>query len=132
MRYNPECDPDPAAWLDTDEVDRLEAIRRFHSNTTDLTQGENPRMHALVHLIIENQLAMTDGTESTKAALARLRREGLDRHEAVHAIGSVVAQGIAEMLTSEKPLSTVAFTRTLDTLSAATWRAQNKVGGVTP
>ena len=125
MRYDPASDPDPAAWLDTDEADRIEAIRWFHANVKDPTQGENPRMHALVHLIVENQLAMVDGTESTKAALARLRREGLGRHEAVHAIGSVVAQGIAEVLTSKKPLNAAAFARALDALSATAWRARN-------
>jgi hypothetical protein len=127
MRYDPASDPDPTAWLETDEAERIEAIMTFHMRIRDPNQGENPRMHALVHLIVENQLALTDGTESTKLALARLRREGLGRHEAIHAIGSVVAQGIAEVLSSKKPLDDAAFARKLAALSAAAWRAQ---GGV--
>ena len=49
-----------------------------------------------MHVVVENQLAAND--EPVVRALARLMKEGLSRHEAVHAIGSVVAQHIFDML----------------------------------
>jgi hypothetical protein len=50
----------------------------------------NLRVHAAIHVIVENQVAL--GTEiPTQKTLERLKREGLSRHDAVHAIGSVLA-----------------------------------------
>ena len=49
-----------------------------------------------MHVVVENQLAAND--EPVVRALARLMKEGLSRHDAVHAIGSVVAQQIFDIL----------------------------------
>ena len=50
---------------------------------------DNLSLHATVHAVVENQLA--EGDKRVLETLARLRRQGLCRHEAVHAIGSVLA-----------------------------------------
>jgi len=47
----------------------------------------NAHLHASIHAIVENQLAQE--VVLMKDSLDRLRAEGLDRHEAIHAIGSV-------------------------------------------
>ena len=52
--------------------------------------------HAVVHAIVENQLAL--GEPVVVATLARLRSDGLDRHEAVHAIGSVLSAHLDSLL----------------------------------
>jgi hypothetical protein len=54
-----------------------------------LRVGQSIRAHAANHVIVENQLAMGDATV-VPATLARLMQEGLDRHDAIHAIGSVL------------------------------------------
>jgi hypothetical protein len=43
-------------------------------------------------VIVENQIA--EGYEPTVRAIVRLTAGGLDRHEAVHAIGSIISAGI--------------------------------------
>jgi NAD(P)H-dependent FMN reductase len=42
-----------------------------------------------MHVVVEDQIAT--GYGPSKRAMARLQQEGLSRHEALHAIGSVVA-----------------------------------------
>jgi hypothetical protein len=51
----------------------------------------NDRIGATVHVIVENQVALGDAFPA-KAVLIRLMNEGLDRHEAIHAIGSVLSK----------------------------------------
>ena len=46
----------------------------------------NAKVHATAHAIVENQIAEGDGPP-VRRTLERLMHEGLDRHEAVHAIG---------------------------------------------
>lgn len=46
------------------------------------------KLHAVIHAIVENQIA--DAKLPVQRAAQRLMSEGLDRHEAVHAIGSVL------------------------------------------
>lgn len=58
MRYNADIAPDPHAWLETDEADRLIAIEAFHARVRD--RFPSPRLHALIHLVVENQLVMPD------------------------------------------------------------------------
>ncbi|MCP5114778.1 MAG: DUF1841 family protein [bacterium] len=51
----------------------------------------SPRSHAAFHTMVENQLAMELPAEAP-LVLERLMGEGLDRHDAVHAIASVLAK----------------------------------------
>jgi hypothetical protein len=50
--------------------------------------SESERLHAAAHVIVENQAALGDATV-VPATLDRLMREGLDRHDAIHAIAYV-------------------------------------------
>ncbi|MEO3693535.1 hypothetical protein [Roseateles paludis] len=50
----------------------------------------NAKAHAAMHVIVENQIASVFGP--TVRAMARLQGQGLSRHDAIHAIGSVVAE----------------------------------------
>jgi hypothetical protein len=54
--------------------------------------------------VIENQLA--SGEEVIIDAFERLQREGLDRHDTVHAIGSVLAEHLHGIFSGEGPRST--------------------------
>ena len=96
-RYDPLVDPDPDRWLATDEEERHRLVEKYHRR-----QGvrlPNLRVHAVIHVVVESQVAMGDELP-VAATLARLITEGLDRHEAIHAIGNVLVGHIHELVTA--------------------------------
>jgi hypothetical protein len=91
--YNPLRAPDPQAWLALDEMDRIELARRYHQRAR--VKLPSPEAHAAIHVVVENQAAMGDETP-VAAAVERLMGEGLNRHDAIHAVGNVLAQYLWE------------------------------------
>ena len=121
MKYDPLSTPDPDTWLGTPETERLRAIESYHRIAG--TRIGNLQLHAALHGVVENQLALHD--PAAQDALTRLLREGLDRHEAMHAIASVLAQHIfTAMHGGEAPATD--YTEALATLTAASWRKSGK------
>jgi len=119
--YDPDRDLAAEEWLDLDEQERMMLVEDYH-------RGQRIRMpnvaaHAVVHAIVENQLAL--GEPVVVATFARLRGEGLDRHDAIHAIGSVLAGQVHSLLTNpesqEQPNER--YREALGKLSASEWRA---------
>jgi hypothetical protein len=95
--------------------------RRYH-----LPIGQNPRMHGVAHVIVENQVAAGDATV-VPATLARLMHEGLNRHDAIHAIGSILIGIIFDMATKKTGADVdinAKYGCELAALTAAGWRAQ--------
>jgi hypothetical protein len=90
LKYDGDQAPDPVAWLGADEEARLRAIRAHHQACIGHPEIPNLERHANFHLVAENQLAAGD-PEDAATALGRLIAEGATRHQAVHAIMSVVA-----------------------------------------
>ena len=125
MRYDANTAPDPVAWLELDEQERIDLAIAYHRRRR-LPMGQDPKLHGTVHAIVENQVALGDVTV-VPATLARLMREGLGRHDAVHAIGSVLI-GIIFDLSQKKVGADVdinaQYGRELAELTAASWRAQ--------
>lgn len=83
----------PAAldWLALDEPIRVERIRAYHRLAPAAKQPPNLEIHAAMHAIIETQLA--DGNPpNAREAMARLQGEGLGRHDAIHALASVLSR----------------------------------------
>jgi hypothetical protein len=68
-------------------------VREYHRRRR--IRLPNLDAHAVTHAIIENQLA--EGLAPAANALRRLVTEGLDRHEAVHALGSVLMEHIWDL-----------------------------------
>ena len=65
---------------------------RFHKRANiDLP---DVKAHAVFHAIVENQFAL--GLECAVRAIPRLMKQGLSRHDAVHAIASVLADHLYE------------------------------------
>jgi len=118
--YDPLVAPDPDEWLSLDEQERLILVEDHHSEAG--VELPNEKLHAVLHAIVENQIAEGDGLP-VRATLDRLVAEGLDRHEAVHAIAGVLAEfvfsilgdGAAEADGKEK------YYRKLEKLTAAEW-----------
>jgi hypothetical protein len=91
-QYDPEEAPDPAEWLKLDEQLRIMLCEEHHRRTG--AEAPNLEAHAVFHAIIENQIA--ERYEPVVRAMARLCSEGLSRHEAVHAVASVLAEHLVE------------------------------------
>jgi uncharacterized protein with beta-barrel porin domain len=117
VRYDPNAELDVEAWRQLGEDERLASVIRYHEAAGEL--GESMRVHAVVHTTVESQLA--EGLPAASSALERLLREELTRHEAVHAIGSVVAGQIYQALKGV-PFDASEYDRRLAELTAATWR----------
>jgi hypothetical protein len=87
-RYAPLIPPDPADWLALDEGERLVLAQDYHEQANIEILGM--QLNATIHGIIENQLAEGDD-RVIMANFERLLAGGLNRHEAIHAMGSVLA-----------------------------------------
>lgn len=83
--YDPEVVPEAREWLALDEPKRIDLAEDYHRAARIKTP--NPTLHAVFHAIVENQIA--EVLEPMVDAMARLMKDGLSRHEALHAIGSV-------------------------------------------
>jgi hypothetical protein len=121
--YDAQTAPDAATWLRTDGALRLDAIERYHSQLTGAhPPTPNPQIHAVAHDVVETQLAAADPASTTET-LARLTREGVDRHSAIHAIGSVIMEFIWEATQpGASPFDPAIHARRLDVLSANDWK----------
>jgi len=85
-KYDPMAAPPPADWLELDEADQIALVAAYHKSTR--VEIPRPEVHAMVHVVVENQLA--EGIEPAQDALERLMADGLDRHDAIHAISNVL------------------------------------------
>jgi hypothetical protein len=94
MRYDPDLKLDVEAWLDLDEDERISLVMDYHSRAR--IKLPNAKVHAAVHTIVENQAALGTGYVVAET-LERLIGDGLDRHEAIHAIGSVLMGHILDL-----------------------------------
>ena len=115
--------PDSEIWLELDEAERIDAVMDYHRRTG--VKLENPELHALAHVVVESQIALGEAT-SVPATLDRLMDEGLDRHEAIHAIGSILTRIVYEVAREADDGSEInaKYSGELAKLTAAGWRAQ--------
>ncbi|HVB78652.1 MAG TPA: hypothetical protein VNE82_01745 [Candidatus Binataceae bacterium] len=121
-RYDPEIAPVAENWLDLDEGERLLVVEAYHRDARISMPKGARKLHASMHVIVENQLAEND--EPVVRALGRLMKEGLTRHDAVHAIGSLVAVQIYDLLKqNDRPETSPArYYAGVERLTAKTWR----------
>lgn len=87
LEYDPSIEPDPDQWLALDEEERIALVVAYHRRAGIRFPRE--QAHAIFHAIVESQIA--DAELPVRNTAERLMAEGLDRHEAIHAIGSVLA-----------------------------------------
>jgi len=119
--YNPEHAPVGNEWLEIDEDERLMLVEQYHRDARIRLPKSARRVHATMHTIVENQLALSD--EPVVKALDRLMREGLTRHDALHAIGYLVSEQIYDILKhNETPdASKARYYAAIERLTAAAW-----------
>jgi len=120
-RYDPKSPPDPGEWLRLDEAERIELVLRHHRHAR--VQLPNAHLHATIHVVVENQVALGDQFPARRT-LERLQLEGLDRHDAVHAIGSVLAKHMHDLLKGGPPAGDLndPYRTELEALTAESWR----------
>jgi hypothetical protein len=118
-RYNPLHAPDPAAWLATDEHELLSLIEGYHRRQG--TALPDAKAHALIHLAIEGQIAAD--APDVRAALQRVIADGLDRHDAVHALGFAFVGFMHDAATGKSEAECKAtYATELQNLTAEGWR----------
>lgn len=88
---------------------------------------KTPSLRAIAHVVVENQVALGDATPVPET-LDRLMNEGLDRHDAVHAIGSIFMSIAFDAVHAWDDGGGVnaKYNRELAALTAAGWRSQLK------
>ena len=122
--YDPDRSPDAAEWLAIDEQERIALVEAFHISAS--IQLPSLTAHAAFHAMVENQLAAQH--PPVVRAMARLAKQGLSRHDCVHAVSWVLAQHFHELMTAttSEPTAVVQarFDAAVERLTAAGWRAQ--------
>jgi hypothetical protein len=118
--YDPDVEPSATDWLETDEAERIALVESYHRRHR--TQVPQLTLHATIHTVVENQVAL--GEAEVIDALVRLRAEGLTRHDAVHAVGMVLAEHIYDLLKSTSGTTSdpnAPYLDRLRRLTAAEW-----------
>jgi L-serine deaminase len=122
QNYDPEVPPSPAEWLALDEQLRIDLAEVYHRKARE--KVPNVKAHAAFHAIVENQIA--EGMESVVRAMARLMKQGLSRHDAVHAVGSCVADHVFEAMNSKDEdfasTAQVRYNAAVERLTAEEWK----------
>jgi hypothetical protein len=123
MRYEANEQPYSEVWLELDESERIDAVRDYHRRTR--VKLENPEVHAIAYVVVENQIVLGEAT-SVPATLDRLMDEGLDRHDAIHAIASILMRIVYNVAheTDDGSDINAKYGRELGKLTAAGWRSQ--------
>ena len=118
--YDPLTAPDAEAWLGLDEAVRIALVLAYHDD--EGARAGNEYLHATIHTVVENQLAMGQPPEVLDA-YERLAEGGLDRHDVIHAIGSVLAGHLlgAAGGSVKGPDAAAAYANDLKDLTAASW-----------
>jgi hypothetical protein len=98
-RYDPMVTPTPEHWLALDEQQRIDLVLAYHRRVGQRAARETA--HAVMHVVVENQIA--DDKLPVRRTAQRLKSEGLDRHEAIHAIASVLTGHIHDLMREAGP-----------------------------
>jgi hypothetical protein len=121
LQYDPHEHIISDAWLALDESERMQLVGRYHRRQR--IRLPNETIHAVVHVIVENQVALGEAFPA-KAVLHRLMKEGLDRHEAIHAIGSVLSGKLFAVMSQQEAWDDLNadYMEKLKSLTAESWR----------
>ena len=120
-RYDPLKPPDAEQWLAIDEQARIDIVQDYHRRAR--IRVPNATVHAVIHVIVENQIALGDETP-VRRTMQRLISEGPDRHDAIHAVGSVLIGHINDLVREPDPDANPisSYYAELDRLTAKEWR----------
>jgi len=118
-KYDPNKAPDPDVWCALAESKQILLVKQYHMRKR--VKLPNAEIHAVFHVIVENQVAMGDEKNVSKT-LDRLIADGLDRHDALHAIGSVLTEHFWDLMNEDASVfSEEAYAADLDALTIEKW-----------
>ncbi|MEO5376137.1 MAG: hypothetical protein H7840_18130 [Alphaproteobacteria bacterium] len=100
LRYDPLKAPVPHEWTALHEAKRIRLVQDYHQKAR--IRLPNTKAHAIFHVIVENQIAVGDQLPIQRT-VQRLMDEGLNRHDAIHAIGMVLAEHISNLVQIPEP-----------------------------
>jgi len=119
--YDPLYAPDPDQWQNIDENARIDLVREFHKDAEQELPEDSENIHSVIHVVVENQIAMK--LPPVPETVDKLTRQGLDRHEAIHAVGAVLSGDIFELLgRGEGTWKAQKYRSRLEKLTAKRWR----------
>ena len=118
--YDPGLPIDVDTWLETEESVRLDLIVEHHRKSDETDPEGGWEVHSALHLLVENQIAL--GTENIRETQTKLIRQGLHRHDSIHAIGAVVGEDLFEMAKEKRAWDRKRYRRRLEKLTAKRWR----------
>ncbi len=96
-------------WVQADDLPPEEDILR---------EGGNPFAHIAIHQTVENQIADLTPPQAAET-LEALIQAGHERHDAIHAIGSLVAAEIFEIMKNKRPFDQSSYVEALRELAQA-------------
>jgi hypothetical protein len=121
ITYDPEIAPDPSEWLALGEQERIDLGIAFHEAAGIILP--DVRIHAAIHCAVETQIA--EDFKPAIEAMRRLKREGLCRHDALHAVGTVLAGHLFHLMKSrsegDRATDNAAYATKLARLTAKWW-----------
>jgi hypothetical protein len=121
-KYSPDRSLDSKWWSAFSEDEQIELVRDYHRRSG--VKIPNANLHAATHVIVENQILLGEETP-VAATLQRLLGEGLSRHDAVHAIGGVLAPVLVDVLRGEiRSEVNLVYYQELQKLTAESWLSE--------
>lgn len=121
--YHPSQAPNSEEWLETDESIRLDLVKQCHELAGVEFQEGAENMHAVIHVIVENQIALQ--VNPVPATVDKLVRQGLSRHEAIHAVGAVLSGDLFEIANNNQNHDIKCYRKRLEKLTAKRWKKVN-------
>lgn len=119
--YDPDLAPDPEAWRAGNEMMLVELVRQYHRARQ--IPLPNERVHASLHVMVENQVAL--GAQTPVAdAVARLMGEGMSRHDAIHAVGAILSKHMHRATSTGVPISRDAYFADVRAVGKDAWLAE--------
>ncbi|MCU7937488.1 MAG: hypothetical protein KZQ99_21965 [Candidatus Thiodiazotropha sp. (ex Dulcina madagascariensis)] len=120
-QYDPLTQPNTEEWLGATENERVSAVREYHEKSNEDLDEKALAIHSAIHVIVETQLAI--GVELLPETMAKLIRQGLNRHEAIHAIGAIISGDILAIIRGEKTESSPKqYRKKFEKITAKRWR----------
>jgi len=123
--YDPEKAPDSESWLALDESEKHILVSKYHEQEENMDVDDSQgRVHCMIQATVETQVAMGDETPVAEA-INRLMNQGLDRHQALHAVASILIKHISNIWNTQGNAGgNEAYFNEVRNLSAQKWYDQ--------
>lgn len=128
--YDPDNWPHPDWWDRMGMSERIQAVAEYHQAHNGFNGSNtaiNEHLHAIAHVMVEN-LLMSGRRSMLRPVLEKLMRQGLTRHQAIHAIASVIFDHVTEELRDGKHCDRMAtYLAKLEQVDAIAWARRGEI-----